>query len=321
MKAMRRILMVGVFALAVIAVVYQARQASRLRADVDALRDQQARATERIRKLQHERDEATNVVAVVSAEAARLKAGQNPAELLKLRGEVGVLRQQLAVLKAEAASTPGTFPALLKNPAMRDFMRQSNANMIKWNFGSLFKELKLTPGQTDKAVQLIVEQAEKEMDKMYALPQGSLSAKEITQVTTDYWAGLNDALRPVWGDSGSARFKQFVEEIPAHATVDMLNGQLGANQLSGEQGDKLYQIVKKEPFEITRGFADLSDLAFWGSQEHIDEHLLQVAESNQHIVEQASSILAPEQLNVLSTVLSNGIDSRIKQAAARISKH
>ena len=53
----------------------------------------------------------------------------------------------------------------------------------------------------------------------------------------------------------------------------------------------------------------------------IDEHLMQVAESNQRVVQQASRFLTPEQLAVLSTVLSNGINSRITRAAALIPKH
>jgi hypothetical protein len=57
------------------------------------------------------------------------------------------------------------------------------------------------------------------------------------------WAEFDQQLQPVLGEKGCARFKQSWQEMPAHATVDLLNGQLGATQLSGEQGDRLFQAI------------------------------------------------------------------------------
>jgi hypothetical protein len=320
MSTVRTAFILALLALLAGSWIYHARQAARLQAGVETLQQQQGQLNKYIRQLERERDEATNRLGAVNSEVARLKSGQETADLLKLRGEVGVLRRQLALVKAEAASPSGPWPKMMKDPAMKEFMRQSNMNFIKWNFGSLFKELNLTPEQIDKAVQLIADQGMKTIEKMYSLPQGTLSPAEIAQAKDAREAELNELLRPVWGDAGCAKFKQFFEDIPAHATVDLLNGQLGANQLSSDQSDRLYRVVKAEPFDLTRGVADLWDPAFWGSQEHIDHHLLQVAESNQRVLQQAGSFLTPEQLTVLSTVLSNGINSRITQAAALIPK-
>ncbi len=321
MKTMPKIVMAGLVALAGGLLLYQRHKDLQLGEELLAFQKQQTDSAQRIRNLERERDEATNALALARAESSRANPSETAREVLKLRGEVGVLRQQLALLKSELNTPSDTFPKVLKDPAMRDFMRQSQVNMLKWNFGSVFKELKLTPEQTEKAVQLIADLAQKNMDKMYSVPQGSLSPAEIAKADAERWADLEKTLEPVWGKDGYARFKQFVEEIPAHATVDMLNGQLGANQLSGEQTDKLYKLVKAEPFDLMRGMAQFDDPAFWGPQEHIDEHLMKVAESNQRVLDQAGSFLTPDQLNGLSMVLSNGINNRIKQAAAFIPKH
>ncbi|MGD0208213.1 MAG: RNA polymerase sigma factor [Verrucomicrobiota bacterium] len=72
--------------------IYEARQASTLRSQVQALQQQEAPLAEQIQRLQHERDKATNRLAMLAGEMAETKS--NSTELLKLRGEVGVLRQQ-----------------------------------------------------------------------------------------------------------------------------------------------------------------------------------------------------------------------------------
>ena len=76
--------------------IYEARQASRLREQVQALQQEQAPLAEQIQQLQRERDEATNRVASLSDEIAALQ--NNSAELLKLRGQVAGLKSVKAAL-------------------------------------------------------------------------------------------------------------------------------------------------------------------------------------------------------------------------------
>jgi hypothetical protein len=72
--------------------LYEARQASTLRDQVQTLQQQQAPLAEEIHQLQSERDSATNRLADLIAENGSLKSNQP--ELLKLRGEVTRLRVQ-----------------------------------------------------------------------------------------------------------------------------------------------------------------------------------------------------------------------------------
>jgi RNA polymerase sigma factor (sigma-70 family) len=69
--------------------IYQAHHVSRLREQNQTLQQQHA---EQIQQLQTERDAATNRLASIIDQIANIKG--NNAELLKLRGEVGMLRKQ-----------------------------------------------------------------------------------------------------------------------------------------------------------------------------------------------------------------------------------
>ncbi len=90
--------------------IYQANRNSKLRAQVQTLQQQQGPLTEQIQHLQHERDEATRQLAALRNGHQGLSA--NDTELLRLRGQVGVLRQQNNELaKRETSQVESQAPA------------------------------------------------------------------------------------------------------------------------------------------------------------------------------------------------------------------
>jgi RNA polymerase sigma factor (sigma-70 family) len=99
--------------------IFEAHQNSQLREQNQTLQQQQAPLAEQIQQLQSERDNATNRLASSREENEQLKSNPNETELLKLRGEVGVLKSQLAQaanaanshLTTQLTNQPGTFIA------------------------------------------------------------------------------------------------------------------------------------------------------------------------------------------------------------------
>ncbi len=63
---------------------------------VQVLQQEKALLSQQVGRLQSQRDEATNRLAVANQENSRLKSSPAQAEVLKLRGQIGVLRRQLA---------------------------------------------------------------------------------------------------------------------------------------------------------------------------------------------------------------------------------
>lgn len=321
MTTLQKTIIAATIAAALGAGIYGFRRDSAWQAQVRTLQQKQAWLSGQMDLLQRERDAATNRLAAANEEIGRLKSADKANELLKLRGQVGVLRQQLAALEAKLGSPSIGLSKVLSDPAMRDYIHQIQLNTIKSRFGDLFKELKLTPEQAEQVVRALGDQITKNSDKMYALPQGSLSADEIAQTKAEQKADLEQHLQSVLGEAGCARLIAYTHEFPAQATIALLNGQLGANQLNDDQTTRLSQIVKAEPYDLTRGISGDWDPAFWGPQEYIDDHLQQVGESNQRILQQAGGFLTPDQMAALTTVLTNGVNDRIAQAAAFIQKH
>src|ERR1043165_2592024 len=91
-------------AVAVGAGIYEAKQSADARSQARALQQQQAPLAEQIEQLRKERDDATNRLAAITDERPKAKADTR--ELLKLRGEVALLRKELAQRKAKSPEQP-----------------------------------------------------------------------------------------------------------------------------------------------------------------------------------------------------------------------
>ena len=310
MTTLQKTIVAAALAAAVGTGVYAVHQGAQLRGQIRTLEEQQAPMTAQIQQLQQERGQAAGQLAALRAENARLRSNSTPTEVLKLRGQVGALRQKAAENNQPASG----LDKMMSDPAMKEYLRQAQKEKLRSMYADLFKELKLTLEQTDQFLQIMGDMASKSMEQI-ATP-GTPNQSAI-----DALAGLGSQLYTLLGDQGMARFKEYSDEIPARTTVTLLNGQLGDNPLTPEQSAQLLQIVKAEPADLTKGITGAPDKAFLGSQADIDNFLQQVAGSNQHILQQAGSFLTPDQLAALNAELTKAIEARKLQAAALIQKH
>jgi RNA polymerase sigma factor (sigma-70 family) len=106
MTALQKTIVVATIAVLAGAGIYEARQVSKLRNQVQTLEQQEATLGKRIRQLESEQADGSNRLAAFKEENVRLKSSQNRTELLRLRGEVARFRgdsKELAQLKASAS--------------------------------------------------------------------------------------------------------------------------------------------------------------------------------------------------------------------------
>jgi RNA polymerase sigma factor (sigma-70 family) len=312
MTTLQKTIVAAALAAAVGTGVYAVHQGAQLRGQIQSLKEQQMPMTAQIQQLQRERDAATNRLAALTKELASAK--KNPAEVLKLRGEVGTLRQRAAANEAKSNTPASGLDKMMSDPAMKEYIHQAQMEKIRSMYADLFKELKLTPEQSDQFLELVCNVASKTLNQITSSGTSDPSAADAN-------ANLGSQLQALLGDAGFARYNEYSDEIPARTTVTLLNGQLGDNPLSDEQSAQLFQVVKAEPTDLTRGITGAPDKSFSGSQSDIDNFLQQVAQSNQRILQQAGGFLTPDQSAALNTVLTKAVEARKLQAAALIQKH
>jgi RNA polymerase sigma factor (sigma-70 family) len=314
MTTLQKTIVAAALAAAVGTGIYAVHQGAQLRGQLRSLEEQQAPMTAQIQQLQQERQQTAGQLAALREENARLKSGSNTTELLKLRGQVGTLRQRAVANEAKSNPPSSGLDKMMNDPAMKEYIRLAQREKIKSMYADLFKELKLSPEQSDQFLDLICDVASKSMDQI-------TSPGMSDQAVADAKVALGIQLQALLGDAGIARFKEYSDEIPARTTLTMLNGQLSGDPLSDEQSARLLQVVKAEPYELTHGITGAPDKAFLGSQADINNFLQRVTESNQRILQQAGSFLSPDQLTALDAVLAKAIEARQLQAAALLQKH
>jgi RNA polymerase sigma factor (sigma-70 family) len=103
MTAFQKTLVAATVAVLAGAGIYEARQASTLRSEVQILQQHQASLTAQIQQLQSERDNAARQRTAIDSDNQR--SNVDTSELLRLRGEVGLLRRQIAATKATQEGT------------------------------------------------------------------------------------------------------------------------------------------------------------------------------------------------------------------------
>ena len=121
--------------------IYEAHQTSTLRTQIQALQQQQAPLAEQIAQLQRERNDATNRLVLRADEIAKIQG--NNLELLKLRGQITLLRNELT--KQSAANSASSNDA--SNSEEQPYRRHAKL-LIRYfdeNPSAQIPEMKLLP--------------------------------------------------------------------------------------------------------------------------------------------------------------------------------
>jgi hypothetical protein len=135
MTTLQKAVITAALATTIGAGAFEAHQAAQARAQNRTLLQQEAPLADQVRQLQNELTDATNQLAAVIAENEQLQSGSDKLELLKLRGEVALLRQQskelpasrAAVLKQKLKEMPDK-----KTPEMK-FLTEKDWINAAWN--------------------------------------------------------------------------------------------------------------------------------------------------------------------------------------------
>jgi RNA polymerase sigma factor (sigma-70 family) len=219
MTTLQKTLITTTLAIVAGAGIYEASQASKLRGQVQMLQQQQSPLADQILQLQHERDGATNQLAALADELARLK--KNPSEVLKLRGEVGVLRQEKTAIGSQSALNKIT-----ANPETRKALRDQQKTGMSVIYAELANRLKLTPDQTGQLNDLLADHVMDSIDLITQTLHDKSSRNEIDQLFANLDSNLQAKLQASIGPDGLAQYLDYTKNLGTTLTVSQFGGSL-----------------------------------------------------------------------------------------------
>jgi len=267
--------------------IYEARQNSEAKNQIQSLQQQQNPLTDKLAKLQRERDDATNRLNGLIAENSRLKSSSSEHELLKLRGEVAAASQTAANATAKMQNL-GTSPETQADAERKETRAHLN---------TFFKLANLSPDKADQYVNLEVDMQQRQDDRMKALQNGTLSVADAVRQRDRDNQQQQDQRRELLGPDGWNVLQSIADGMRnnvAKGLTDTIQANMGDNALTQEQSAQLQSAIKAEVAANTMDDTDLF--------RPVDEWTQMVTAHEQNVLQAASGFLTPAQQATLQTL-------------------
>ncbi len=295
MTTTQKVFVVAVLTAALGAGIYEAHQASVSQEQTKQLEQQRA---DDARKWEQEHAKEQTMLAALTEENARLKSGQNLGELLKLRSEVGQLRQQAADA-GKGNDISNSLAKYLNDPTSRELDRVQIERKLRVDFARLSRQLKLSPEATDKFINLIVAS---EMNKKNMLARAvteNWDGQTAMKNRDEERANLQNQLTGLLGESGYQQYDQYRRDAAAGELVTGLNAELGDRALDDTQSKQMADLFAAKP-EIVFDNMDL-----FRSPDSLNAAFQALVDRGASDFQKAASFLSPQQLAAFGVVQSN----------------
>ncbi len=311
MTTLQKIVIVAALATAVSAGLFEARQNSRLRDQLETLQQQQAPLAEQIRQLEQQNTDATNRLALMGAKLA--SQPKTPNEVLKLRGEVGRLKQENAIVGGKSALNK-----LTADPQTRKFLRDQQKSGMTVIYADLVKRMNLTPDQADKFHDLLADHV---MDNIDLITQ-ALHDKDTPDQLDQIFSNADDAflqkIQAALGDSGMTQYQDYTKNLLGLLTAEQFKDSLtGDAAAKTAKDDQLSQLVQQQTqaalaaANLPANYQALPILNFrdFASETEADQNLNLMDTIYANVAAQAGSFLSPDELAKFQAFRTNAISN------------
>jgi hypothetical protein len=198
---------------------------------------------------------------------------------------------------------------MFNDPETRKAMEQQQRLALDMIYGSLVKELQLSPDQERKFKDILLDQQMASVSQAGSLfDQNSQNRAEIAQKLGEDREKRDQQLKDLIGEDKFARYQDYNQTVGERMMLDQYGKQL---ELAPDQTDQLLNIMREEKknAQINVGAVPGDASKDWqtlfqdnGAAEQL---FSQQAQVNQRVLERAGQVLTPEQLQKLGPVLEN----------------
>ncbi|NBV21805.1 MAG: sigma-70 family RNA polymerase sigma factor [Proteobacteria bacterium] len=240
MTTLQKLVVTTALIAAVGVAIYENRQSAELRKENQRLVAQLAPLTEQVRQLQKERDTGTNRLAAVATELASVKA--QPTEVHKLRGQVGVLRQE-----RDAIGSKSALSKITADPETRKMMREQQKMGMSLLYTDLAKNLNLTPEVKGQFQDLLADGVMDGVDLITQALHDKASGPQIDQLFTAHEAAFNAKVAALIGQDGLVKYQEFSKDLLATLSAAEVEKSLtGDKAAKAEKKQQFQQVVQEE---------------------------------------------------------------------------
>jgi len=208
-----------------------------------------------------------------------------------------------------AAEAKNPMAEMMKDPAMKEMIKQQMRSSMDLLYRDLFDMLGLGSDKQDQLSKLLADRSSAGMDLGLAMMGGKKPSKEEMKEKTDALKAQTDvsdkAIKDLLGEDAYSKFEVYEKSQPERQQLKALSGQLKDKGLTlSEQAetqlmDAMYQERTNFQYDVDLG--DQKDFNMDKfTQENMERYAGQQAALQEKIFARAGTILSPEQLSVFA---------------------
>ncbi|MFO1502047.1 MAG: sigma-70 family RNA polymerase sigma factor [Verrucomicrobiota bacterium] len=237
----------------------QQRQKSQLQEETVALRSQ----LEELHSLKRENQRLSNLLARAASPSDESAADPKQVqELMKLRGEVGVLRKTASEAAAAASSRQvSPLSGVTQTPEMAKAIRDQQKLGLSIVYKDFGKVANLSSNQLEQLNEVLADDVMTNINHITALLRDGKAGEEIDRLFSQQETELHGKIKSLLGDDALTQFKDYNRNLLSHLTADQFKGMM----LQGDQtskdaaGKQLYAVLQEETQKALAGAGLSSD--------------------------------------------------------------
>lgn len=292
--------------------IHQFRENAKLREQNAQLERQHASLSEQLQQAQSERDTARSRVATAPPSApAQEKA--NSSELLKLRGQVGVLRQEKTDLGSKSPLSKVT-----ADPETRTVMRSQQKAAMSALYSGLAKSQNWTPEVKGQFDDLLADGIMDGIDLITRSLHEKRSRGEVDQLFSAHEQAFQEKVSTLLGAEGTAQYQEFTRDLGSTITAAQFEAKLsGETAAKAEKKQQLLQAMQEETRAtlasagLPADFQTLPMLNFRNiaSEEQAEIGLKIMDGTFERAATRAASFLSPEELQKFQEFRAKAVEN------------
>jgi hypothetical protein len=192
---------------------------------------------------------------------------------------------------------------MMKDPAMREMMREQQKAAINMMYAGLFKDLNLSPEEKDKFKALLTDAQMRNIENAQGLfGDNKEDALEDAQKLAADAKNQTDAdIKVLLGDERFALYEDYQKNLGERMQIDQFKTRLAAEKLplQDQQTTQLLQIMKEEKAAVPP-VIPTDNTQFPKKElmtaENVDKQSAWMEDYNRRVLARAEQVLTPEQL-------------------------
>lgn len=307
----KTIVAVAVISLAGVA-VYEGRQVGQLRQENQSLRQQLAAVEGQIDELRTARDASRTQIAALQERLAKSNTPPT-SEVLKLRSQVGALRQEKTEIGSKSALSKIT-----ADPETRKAIREQQRMGMSAVYSGLVKKLQLPPETAGQFKDLLADHVMENIELITQSLRDKTSGPELEQAFAIQDSRLHEKLGELLGPDGLSQYKDYSKSLITDLSVAQFEKNIeGADDIRSAKKQQLTEALHTEIQSALNAAGLPADyqtiptlnLRNIASEEVGEQSLKLIADAFERVGQRAATFLTPDEVRKWADFKQAAIDN------------